>query len=107
MANEDDAYRAWVTRQPCAMCGKAPPSQCHHRTGAGLALRAHDHQSMPLCPLCHHDLHALSGRFKGWSRGQLRLWQEDKVNETRARYLRLQRLQGELSADKPEDGEVF
>lgn len=126
MANEDDAYRAWVARQPCAMCGKAPPNQCHHMTGSGLALRAHDHRSMPLCgphyeggrPLqgCHRDLHSLSGRFQGWSREKLRQFQGAAIEECRARHAAWQESlcvergcgeAGDETGESPEDVQPF
>lgn len=54
MAGEDRAYSDRVRDLPCAMCGKRGRSEQHHRSGAGMGLRAHDHDSMPLCWRCHH-----------------------------------------------------
>lgn len=54
MANEDPSYSSWIRTLACALCGKAPRSEQHHRSGAGMGRRAHDHESMPLCHACHH-----------------------------------------------------
>lgn len=79
MAGEDKAYCGWLRSLPCCMCG-ARPVQVHHRTGAGMARRAHDHEGMPLCHQCHTDLHGLTGKFKGWDKQRLRTWQREQVD---------------------------
>lgn len=81
MANEDPEYSRWVREQPCSMCMKKPPSEQHHRSGAGMALRAHDHESMPLCRDCHH--HAL-GRL---SKEDRRAFEEDAIAHMQSLYL--------------------
>jgi hypothetical protein len=85
MAGEDARYLEWVRTLPCCRCARPPRSHPHHKTVPGIARKAHDHDAMPLCPLCHHDFHALCGPFKGWTRDQLRLWQELHVGTTQAR----------------------
>ena len=83
MAGEDDAYRAAVTRLPCSMCQRPGPNQCHHaKQGTGKGQRAHDHRSMSLCLRCHHDRHALSGSFKGWTRDRIREWEDIQIGKT-------------------------
>lgn len=52
-----------------------------------MALRAHDHEAMPLCVRCHRDLHDLRGIFEGWKRDKLRLWQAARIRELRQRYV--------------------
>lgn len=47
-----------------------------------MGLKADDRDTLPLCLRCHHDLHALSGSFKGWSKQQLRDWQVAQVEGT-------------------------
>ena len=86
MAEEDAAHLARIRALPCARCQRPPPSEAHHRTGAGMALRAHDHDAMPLCASCHRDLHAMTGRFRTWTRHQLRVWQQERVVEMRSRF---------------------
>ena len=84
MAGEDEAYRQAVKRLPCCMCGKPPLNEAHHHrhAGAGGGQKAHDHLSMPLCLRCHHDLHALSGAFKGFTREMITEWQDKRVGLT-------------------------
>lgn len=83
----DAAFLAFVRRQPCAMTGAQPPSHAHHpRTGTGTALKPHDSTAIPLSLVAHHDLHALSGAFKGWKREQLREWERAKNAEVRELY---------------------
>jgi hypothetical protein len=43
---------AKVAQLPCCVCG-AWPVHVHHKTGAGMALKASDFDTMPLCPLHH------------------------------------------------------
>lgn len=89
MAGEDPEYSEWIRRQPCCApgCSSPPPSEQHHKTGAGMGLRAHDWDSMPLCSGCHvPGLHALAGAFKGWTREQLAAWQADQADLHFTRY---------------------
>lgn len=52
-----EAYRRLVAAMPCACCGRPGPSQCaHSNTGKGMAIKASDAESFPLCPRCHRDL---------------------------------------------------
>ena len=64
----------------CHQCGRPPPSEAHHRTGAGMGLKAKDDLTMPLCPTCHVEFHALSGPFKGMTREQARAWQDEAID---------------------------
>lgn len=56
MAGENARYSEWIRSQPCYWpgCRKGPRSEQHHMSGAGMGLRAHDHDSMPLCREHHH-----------------------------------------------------
>lgn len=85
MANEDQSYTDWLRQRPCCSCGGSGV-QVHHRTGAGMGLRAHDHDAMPLCFRCHSDLHCLGGRFSTFSREDLRQWQDEQIAALRAVY---------------------
>lgn len=88
MAGEDPAYTEWLRTQPCAACGKPGPCVPHHRTGAGMGLRAHDHEAVPLhnepCHLSH--LHKWRGPFRSFTREQMRAWHDVQIREHRARY---------------------
>lgn len=87
MAGEDEAYLRWVRTLPCCSCCAAAPSQAHHHhlLGAGLAKRSPDRMAMPLCTECHHDIHSLAGRFKGWKRDELKAWMDKQVATLRIR----------------------
>jgi hypothetical protein len=85
------AYRDRVAALPCCMCGAESTSEqrseVHHRTGAGMALKANDTDSMPLCAWCHRHFHALTGPFRGWVKSKLREWQTRMVRQTKATLL--------------------
>lgn len=87
MANEDPAYLDRVRHQQCCSPSGCRARRCeaHHSTGSGMGLRAHDHESMPLCARHHYDFHALSGPFKGWTKERLKQWQREQVAATRRR----------------------
>lgn len=88
MAGEDPHYMEWLRSQPCAACGHGGFVVVHHRNGAGMGLRAHDHKGIPLhnepCHISH--LHRLRGPFDGWNLQQMRDWQDTQIREHRARY---------------------
>lgn len=79
MAGEDPEYLDWLRSLPCCKCGKAPCREVHHRTGAGMGRRAHDHESMPLCHDCHMEFHDSKGQFKAWPKHMKKSWQETMV----------------------------
>lgn len=84
----DEPYLQWIRKQPCCACDKAAPSHAHHVTGAGLALKAHDRDTMPVCPSCHDDLHRFAGRFEGFSRADRATWQWKQIAHFQALYAR-------------------
>lgn len=51
-------------------------------TGGGMGLKTNDRSTMPLCVKDHSDFHRLSGRFKGWTKEQVRTWQREMVTKT-------------------------
>ncbi len=55
------------------------PVEAHHRTGAGLALKADDHEVMPLCLQHHREFHGACGAFRDWTKAQRKEWQENMV----------------------------
>jgi hypothetical protein len=86
VANEDPAHLKWLRSLPCMACLAPPPSEAHHRTGAGMAARAPDSEAMPLCTRCHRDFHDGRGLFQGWTREMRRRWQLDTLEKVRALY---------------------
>lgn len=52
-----ESYRRFVASHPCFSCGMDGSSQCAHANeGKGLAMKACDLRSFPLCFICHGDL---------------------------------------------------
>lgn len=50
---DEREHKGRVARLGCLVCYR--PAQVHHKTGAGMALRATDWETMPLCPYHHTD----------------------------------------------------
>src|SRR6478752_6475839 len=77
----DPAYLEFVRTRPCCACAAPPPSHAHHETlgGRGKAQKAHDRRTLPFCFQCHDDFHAVRGRFKGATREQRRVFQDDEI----------------------------
>lgn len=93
MANEDPDYLDWIRRQPCAACGRAAPSEPHHpRHNVAMGRRAHDHRAVPLCGLTCHvpGIHALAGRFAGWTNTRVAAWCDDVAARLFPRYVAIQ-----------------
>lgn len=67
MTDVSRAYFAIIRRLPCAVCGEAGPSHAHHvRVGQGLAQRAGDFCTVPLCEPCHQGPGGLHGDRSRW-----------------------------------------
>jgi len=88
----------WLLRQPCCMCNGVATDP-HHITGAGMAMREHDHRAIPLCRECHTSFHAFSGPFKGWSRRYQRGWQAAMVRLHRSLYAGFQVVSGRVEIE--------
>lgn len=88
MANEDKPYTDWLHGQRCCLHGHgcAGAIEVHHRTGAGLALRAHDHEGIPLCKKHHHERHSLTGYFKNMVKAERKLWESHQIEVHRSLY---------------------
>lgn len=86
MAGEDSDYTDWIRRQPCNECGRSPGCDPHHRTGAGMAMRSHDHKAIPLCRFCHETFHAGSGTFKRLDKQGKRDYQDEAIERCRRVY---------------------
>lgn len=101
----DDAYLAWVRRQPCAVhaaYGSAgypwpqmlismlacfgPIDPEHKREGVGMGQKASDRDAWPCCRTHHDERHSLTGVFTGWTRAQLRQFIAEQIIIANARY---------------------
>jgi hypothetical protein len=70
----NEAYLAYVRAKPCAGCAAPGPSDPHHYGLRGVAQKASDYQTTPLCRRCHdsfHDTRELPGRNVAETRGDL------------------------------------
>jgi hypothetical protein len=90
MAGEDLTYVRWLGQGKCCAPGcsnmSGPPH--HPRHSVGMALRAHDHRAVPLCPPCHVSIHSLTwGTFKGWVKQQVRDFLDDQGEKFRTQFL--------------------
>lgn len=72
----------WIREQRCALHGQGCEGRIdpHHRTGAGMALRAPDDQAFPLCRKHHRARHDLAGHFAGWEKARVKLWELEMVD---------------------------
>ena len=59
------------------------PIDAHHPTGSGLALKASDHDAMPLCHKHHMNFHDARGVFRNWTKEQRRDWQRQMSEKYR------------------------
>jgi hypothetical protein len=86
---DDRRYLDFIRRQPCCApaCVARPPSHAHHITGAGMALKADDKDTMPLCARHHSELHELRGAFRV-TRSERLIWQCQQISKYRDLYAR-------------------
>lgn len=89
----DESRLAWLRLRSCRACGACPCGVAHHlrHDEHGASLGAHikdDRRAISLCPQCHHDRHALAGRFSCWTRSDVQLWENEQLALQRAEYLR-------------------
>lgn len=85
----DEEYLRWIRKLPCCVtgCAATGSSHAHHSTGAGMALKAHDRETMPLCATHHRQFHDGRGYFLDWGRAQRRSWQAAQVGVYQASFL--------------------
>lgn len=57
----------------------SPDLDIHHRTGAGMALKADDEKTFPLCHRHHMDFHQQRGLFRLWSKEAKHRWQDEMI----------------------------
>lgn len=79
-------YLEWEETLPCANCGSEAGSTAHHFIGEGnmrgMAVKAPDDWTMPLCSVCHTKIHGRRG-------GPLRRNQYEWVARTRGLFFKL------------------
>ncbi|WP_256814019.1 MULTISPECIES: DUF968 domain-containing protein [unclassified Serratia (in: enterobacteria)] len=71
-----EKFTRWVKSQPCACCGN-PSDDPHHIIGhgqGGMATKAHDFFTIPLCRKHHDDLHRDMSRWEEEHGSQIDLW---------------------------------
>lgn len=60
-------HMARVATLPCGVCGATGPSMVHHiREGQGMAQRADNWLTVPLCYECHQGQHGIHGDRSAW-----------------------------------------
>jgi len=86
----DRAYMARVRELPCCLFGEdcLGDVQAHNRTGAGLALKADDTETMPLCVRHHGDLEQSRGVCRSWDKSLKHDWQDAMIAWTQRRLLK-------------------
>ena len=52
----DAKYLAYVRTHPCCQCGYTNYVHAHHTTTGGMSLKGSDYETIPLCPVCHHEM---------------------------------------------------
>ena len=50
---EDDAYKRFIRRLPCAVCSRTRRIEAAHFGPHGLGQKSDDRQCLPLCVTCH------------------------------------------------------
>jgi hypothetical protein len=71
-----EKFTKWVKSQPCACCGN-PSDDPHHIIGhgqGGMATKAHDFFTIPLCRKHHDDLHRDMSRWEEEYGTQVEVW---------------------------------
>lgn len=61
MRNADKRHMGRVAELPCACCGDSPVQVHHIREGQGMAQRADNFLTVPLCPDCHTGPYGVHG----------------------------------------------
>lgn len=85
---KDPERLEWIRGLPCELRGNGCEGRIdpHHRTGAGLALRAPDDNAFPLCRKHHRERHDLRGYFEGWEKARVKLWELERVEKYQDMY---------------------
>jgi hypothetical protein len=74
----DEAYKAWIRKQPCVCCGTRRYVEAAHVGTRGLGQKASDYTTLPLCSWHHvqgpESHHAMGKRFfQHWGLDRVRL----------------------------------
>jgi len=85
---KDSKRLKWIRGLPCIFEGEMceGPIEAHHRTGAGLALKAPDDETMPLCRKHHKERHDSTGAFFKLSKAERKTWEAEMVAKYQALY---------------------
>lgn len=85
---KDAKYLRWIRMQPCIFEGDAcdGPVCAHHATGAGLARKADDRHTMPLCHAHHMQRHDHTGVFYKLTKAERKQWEAEMVEKYQALY---------------------
>ena len=88
MASRDPKRLAWIRTLPCVFASDVcdGPTEAHHRTGAGLALKAPDDEAFPLCQLHHKQRHDATGAFLKLTKAERKAWEAEMVAKYQALY---------------------
>jgi len=72
--HQDDETGRWKLVMQANHAGRKP----------GMALKADDDTTIPMCLLHHGQYTDGNGVFKGWTKSGRQAWREEKISETRA-----------------------
>jgi hypothetical protein len=88
LPKKDPKYLKWIRQRPCIFEGPMcdGPIEAHHRTGAGLALKAPDRDAIPLCRRHHAERHRHAGPFHKLTKAERKAWEADMVATYQALY---------------------
>ena len=74
MRNADKIHMGRVAELACACCGDSPVQVHHIREGQGMAQRASNYLTVPLCPDCHtgpYGVHGDKSRMRARKQSEL------------------------------------
>lgn len=89
---DDPEYIAWLEWQPCRVTGNPGPNVAHHlrhtETGAAMGKNLKDDRRAITLSVDVHipQLHGNAGYFKGWTKAQLRAWENEQLAIQRSEY---------------------
>ena len=112
----DKDHRAFVSRQPCLVCGRAPTDPHHLRFAQPRALgrKVSDEFTVPVCRLHHREIHRQGDEAAWWNKAGIKplsaaltLWrQTHPLGATEDRKIGEDTIEASLSEHPPRAGEV-
>jgi ERF superfamily len=112
----DKDHRAFVSRQPCLVCGRAPADPHHLRFAQPRALgrKVSDEFTVPVCRLHHREIHRQGDEAAWWNKAGIKplsaaltLWrQTHPLEATEDRKIGEDTIEASLSEHSPRAGEV-